>query len=220
MPVDRYTGAVPCIVRTVLCPFCLPPHDRYETPYNINFHSELLRILRKATAVKTVCKHCSWWIGCDPNPYPHFLFYHLSELRGTRWCNGLRHCAASRKDAVSIPDGANEIFHWHNPSGPTMALASTQPLTEMSTRNISWGSRRPVRRADNLTTFMCWLSWNLGASTSWNRQGMSRSVKGLLYLCVSELHFPNLSVLPPLNFDLQCTVLLFKKGTMFLKMNW
>ena len=30
------------------------------------------------------------------------------------------------------------IFHWHNPSGRTMALGSTQPLTEMSTRNISW----------------------------------------------------------------------------------
>jgi len=31
------------------------------------------------------------------------------------------------------------IFHWHNSSGRTMALGSTQPLTEMSTRNISWG---------------------------------------------------------------------------------
>ena len=27
----------------------------------------------------------------------------------------------------------------NNPSGRTMALGSTQPLTEMSTRNISWG---------------------------------------------------------------------------------
>jgi hypothetical protein len=39
-----------------------------------------------------------------------------------------------------------------------------------------------VRRADNLTTFMCRLSWNLGASTSWNPQGLSRPVMGLLYL--------------------------------------
>jgi len=31
------------------------------------------------------------------------------------------------------------IFQWHNPSGRTMALGSTQPLTEMSTRCISWG---------------------------------------------------------------------------------
>ena len=37
-------------------------------------------------------------------------------------------------------------------------------------------------RADNLTTFMCRLSWNLGASTSWNPQGLSRPVMGLLNL--------------------------------------
>jgi hypothetical protein len=39
-----------------------------------------------------------------------------------------------------------------------------------------------VRRADNLTTFMCQLSRNLGASTSWNPVGLSRPVMGLLYL--------------------------------------
>jgi len=38
----------------------------------------------------------------------------------------------------SVPDGVIGI-HWRNPSGRTMALWSTQPLTEMSTRNISWG---------------------------------------------------------------------------------
>ena len=50
-----------------------------------------------------------------------------------------RHCATSWKVAGSIPDGATGIFHWHNPSGRTTALGSTQPLTEMSTRNVSWG---------------------------------------------------------------------------------
>jgi hypothetical protein len=63
-----------------------------------------------------------------------------------------------------------------------MALGLTQPLTEMSTRNISWGYMRPVLRADNLITFMCRLSWNLGASTFWNPQGLFRPVMGLLYL--------------------------------------
>jgi len=47
------------------------------------------------------------------------------------------------------------IFHLHNSSGRTMTLGLTQPLTEMNTRNISWGRTRPVRRFDNLTTFMC-----------------------------------------------------------------
>jgi len=31
------------------------------------------------------------------------------------------------------------IFLWHNASGRTMGLRLTQFLTEMSTRNISWG---------------------------------------------------------------------------------
>jgi len=31
------------------------------------------------------------------------------------------------------------FFHWHNPSDRTVALGSTQPLTEMSTSNISCG---------------------------------------------------------------------------------
>jgi hypothetical protein len=32
-----------------------------------------------------------------------------------------------------------------------MALGSTQPLTEMSTRNLTGGKGKPVREADNLT---------------------------------------------------------------------
>jgi hypothetical protein len=43
------------------------------------------------------------------------------------------------KFASSIPDSVMVIFHWHNRSDRTMALGSTQPLTEMSTRSISWG---------------------------------------------------------------------------------
>jgi hypothetical protein len=31
-----------------------------------------------------------------------------------------------------------------------MTLGSTQPLTDMNTRSISWVYRRPVRKADNL----------------------------------------------------------------------
>jgi hypothetical protein len=35
------------------------------------------------------------------------------------------------KAAGSIPVGVTGILHWHNPSVRTMALGSTQPLTEM-----------------------------------------------------------------------------------------
>ena len=51
----------------------------------------------------------------------------------------LRCCATNRKVAGSIPDVVIGIFHSHNPSDRTMALGSTQTLTEMSTRSISWG---------------------------------------------------------------------------------
>jgi len=83
----------------------------------------------------------------------------------TSW---LKHCAISRKVVGSIPKGVTGIFYWRNPSGRTMALGSPQPLTEMSTRNISWGLRRSVLGANNLTTFKGQLSWNLGATTSGN----------------------------------------------------
>ena len=58
---------------------------------------------------------------------------------GTECRSWLRHCATNRKVAGSIADGIIGIFHWHNPSGSTIALGLTHPLTEMSTRNISWG---------------------------------------------------------------------------------
>jgi hypothetical protein len=43
---------------------------------------------------------------------------------------------SNRKVAGSIPEGVIGIFYWHNPSGRTMALGLTQPLTEMSTRSM------------------------------------------------------------------------------------
>ena len=58
---------------------------------------------------------------------------------GTMVAQWLRCCATNWKVAGSIPNGVIGIFHWHNPSKCTMALGSTQPLTEMSTRRISWG---------------------------------------------------------------------------------
>jgi hypothetical protein len=42
------------------------------------------------------------------------------------------------------------FFNLPNPSSRTMALGSTQPLTEMSTKNLPGGKKRPARRADNL----------------------------------------------------------------------
>ena len=49
-----------------------------------------------------------------------------------------------------------------------------------------------MHRADNPTTFICRLSWNLGASTSWNPQGLSRPVMGLLYLFTVYIEIVNI----------------------------
>ena len=42
-------------------------------------------------------------------------------VKGPRWRSWLRHCATSQKVAGSIPDCVTAIFHWHNPSGRTVA---------------------------------------------------------------------------------------------------
>ena len=46
--------------------------------------------------------------------------------------------ATSLKGGGSIPGGIIGIFRWRNPSGRTLTQGLTQPLTEMSIRNISW----------------------------------------------------------------------------------
>jgi hypothetical protein len=72
---------------------------------------------------------------------------------GKRKRSWLRHYATSWKIVGSSPDEVG-FFNLPNPSNHTMAPGSTQPLTEMSTRNLPWGGGgkgRPVRKADNLT---------------------------------------------------------------------
>ena len=49
------------------------------------------------------------------------------------------HITTNQKAAGSIPDGAVGNFRLFIHSGSTMALGSTQPLTEMSKTSISWG---------------------------------------------------------------------------------
>jgi hypothetical protein len=55
---------------------------------------------------------------------------------GMRLHSLLGHYATSRKVAGSIHDEVIGIFSLPNPSRRTMALGSTQPLTEMRTKNL------------------------------------------------------------------------------------
>jgi hypothetical protein len=55
----------------------------------------------------------------------------------------------ARRSPVRVLDEV-DFFNLPNPSSRTMALGSTQPLTEMSTRNLSGGKKWPAHGADNL----------------------------------------------------------------------
>jgi hypothetical protein len=60
-----------------------------------------------------------------------------------------------------------------------MSLASTQPLTEMSTRNLPGAKGRAVHEADNLTPHL-WTDCleNVEASTSHNPVGLHDLLQG------------------------------------------
>ena len=92
------------------------------------------------TTVKTVLRR--------RNTQPVLLKFErlFTELRGPRWRSGWRHCATSRKVAVSIPDGVIGIFHWHNLFGRSMALRLTQPLTCMSIVRLKCDGTRAETR--------------------------------------------------------------------------
>jgi hypothetical protein len=55
-----------------------------------------------------------------------------------RWHSGWGTALHTGRSRARFPMVSLDFFHWHNPSDRTMALGSTQPLTEMSTRNIYW----------------------------------------------------------------------------------
>jgi hypothetical protein len=76
----------------------------------------------------------------------------LNLFVGTRYRTHslLRHCATSRKVTGLIPDEIIGFFNRPNPAA-LWPLGSTQPLTEMSTRNLPTGKGRPALTANNLT---------------------------------------------------------------------
>ena len=78
---------------------------------------------------------CTWyWLAM-------WKIYARLYFGGTQWRSWLRHCGTSWNVAVSITDGASGIFHWHNSFGLTIVLGLTQPLIEISNRNIFFGGK-------------------------------------------------------------------------------
>jgi hypothetical protein len=58
----------------------------------------------------------------------------------------------AERSRFGFPIRSLGFFDWPNLSSRIMALGWTQPLTEMSTRNLPGGKGRPAHEADNLTS--------------------------------------------------------------------
>ena len=90
---------------------------------------------------------------------------YISCFGGTRWRTWLRHCATSRKVAGSIPNCVIGILQWHNPSGRTMALGLTRPLTV-----IAGSCRQPqtyVKPESAITVFELLMMSGVSLETCW-----------------------------------------------------
>jgi hypothetical protein len=107
--------------------------------HHLFWSEQNLSLIRKQRLVRTECVRTELLRCCAfrmLSPELQFCWWKpnlRTNMQGRRWRIWLRHCASSR------PEGATGIFHWHDPSGCTMALGWTQTRTEISTSNISWG---------------------------------------------------------------------------------
>jgi hypothetical protein len=74
-----------------------------------------------------------------PGITAYFLMYVPCILWGYAVAQLVKALLYKSEGRGSIPNGVIGILHWLNPSGRTVAMGLTQPLTEMSTRYINWG---------------------------------------------------------------------------------
>jgi hypothetical protein len=101
---------------------------------------DMRHLWRKLFITQMINNHCVHLNHCI---HPSSLVIYLRRGGG--------HYATSWKVEGSIPHEVTGFFNWHNPSSHAMALGSTQPLTDISTRNPPGCKGWPVRKADSLT---------------------------------------------------------------------
>ena len=116
----------------------------------------------------------------------------LKELGlGCQWRSWLRHCATSRKVAVSIPDCASEFFVDIMPRvafWPWGRLIPQQRWVQECSLGQEGGWKRPVRGAGKLSTFICRLSSNSGSLKLLESSGPVQACTGIaLPLLVGEV---------------------------------
>jgi hypothetical protein len=73
------------------------------------------------------------FLACTYTVYKLLITYQMQGARGT--VVGWGAMLQSGRSRVQVPMRSLDFFNWPNPSSRTMALGSTQPLTEMSTGN-------------------------------------------------------------------------------------
>jgi hypothetical protein len=117
------------------------PFDRLGGSQSLSRHCEVEKIYTTPSR------------NLNPAVQPMAITTELSRLHLLlyRYILYLRHYATSWKVAGSIPDEIIGFSNRPKPSSRTMTLGSTQPLTEMSARNLPGGKGRPARKTDNLT---------------------------------------------------------------------
>ena len=131
--------------------------------YLIQIWNTIPAMKNEGCLIMTLCclvKTCSYW---------HFVIM--------LWRSCLRICSTSPKVAGSIPDDIIGIFHWHNPFYPRADSASKG--------EYFLGGKGD--RCIGLTTLPPSCADCIEALISWNPQGVSRPVMGLLYFLLTIL---------------------------------
>jgi hypothetical protein len=103
------------------------------------------------------------------------------------------------------------IFQWHISFRQYHGPGVDSAPSENKYQEHSWGQRRPVREAENLTTLTSQMSWNLGAYTSWNSVSHTGAVTGLLYLYrLCDLLNVGMLIWPSCRPDTGCELQVFR----------
>jgi hypothetical protein len=100
-------------------------HVRY-TSIMLDIVQWVVRLLVAYMTLRALLCSCLCVICCHSAEGYCVTYLIQAGLMVAQW---LRHCATNRKVAESIPDGFIGIFNRYSPSGRTMALGLTQPLT-------------------------------------------------------------------------------------------
>jgi hypothetical protein len=120
--------------KTILCYKLIT--DFLRIPILKDKHFCLSNYFKVGKHLDTHSGHLQLKSMCSFEKIGNVQFINPVNMRGTRYRSWLRHYATSRTVACSIPDEVIGFFNWPNPSRRTIALESTQLLTEMSTRNL------------------------------------------------------------------------------------